>query len=116
MREGPQNPPLLLGHTPVAQPGRKTPHDCFPRPEKCHRQRLREAAHGNLLGSGGIRVLSPPVVVITVFRTIQLRLSQPPRTSPERRYFGGVKRAPAPLGVPVRITSPGSRNRTSTGS
>ena len=30
-------------------------------------------------------------------------------TSPSRRYFGGSKRAPAPLGVPVAMMSPGFR-------
>lgn len=27
-------------------------------------------------------------------------------TSPDRKYFGGSNRAPAPVGVPVAMTSP----------
>ena len=43
----------------------------------------------------------------TVLRSVPMPVTSTSTTSPGLSHFGGSKRAPAPVGVPVEITSPG---------
>lgn len=44
---------------------------------------------------------------ITVLRSVPMPVTSTSTTSPAFSHFGGSNRAPAPMGVPVEITSPG---------
>ena len=50
---------------------------------------------------------SPHLSSATVLRSVPMPVTSTSTTSPGFSHFGGSKRAPAPIGVPVEITSPG---------
>ena len=108
--EGAQHPPLLLRNAEIAQRRPEPVHHRFARPEQRHRQRAGKIPHRRI---GKTVAVHPPNRAgglsssATLLASMPMPAASTSTLSPGTSHFGGSKKAPAPVGVPVEITSPG---------
>src|SRR5262245_12317139 len=88
--------PLLIGHAMRIEMRTEARHHDLARAHQLHRQRTVEWAHAVAHTPSATRLRSVPISGTAISTT-----------SPGTSQRGGSKRAPAPVGVPVTIRSPG---------
>ena len=102
--------PLLVGQAARMQMRAKARHHRLARTHQLHRQRALERAHAHRARRHSTRAAIVRLThdsATTSLRRIPISGTSTSTASPGTSQRGGSKRAPAPVGVPVTIRSPG---------